>query len=81
MFTGSESWVDLNAFLPPQFTRAQAKGIWSDENFTYVVGQGYASAADRWEAVMWVGPAPEPASGLLGVTGMAIFTLLRRRRK
>jgi hypothetical protein len=52
------SWVDLHAFLPTTFSESVARGIWSDEAFTYVVGYGRNTVLDRIEALMWVGPPP-----------------------
>ena len=81
LWSGSAaSWVDLHAFLPSDFTMSFARGIWGDGVFTYVAGLGYNATTGRQEALMWVGPVPEPASGLVLSVGLSALTLFRRRR-
>ncbi|MGI8922831.1 MAG: hypothetical protein ACR2HJ_02125 [Fimbriimonadales bacterium] len=54
------SRVDLGAFLPPEFYTSEARGIWHDGVFTYVVGLAHVVGRD--EAVMWVSRASAPTS-------------------
>jgi hypothetical protein len=74
------SWVDLHQFLPAGFTSSYANGIWDDGVTTYVVGYGYNGTAGRNEALMWVAPVPEPASGVVLAAGLLAFSLRRRSR-
>jgi hypothetical protein len=76
LWSGSaSSFVNLHAFLGPEFTSSEARSITQEHGFTYVVGFGYNSYMYRWEALMWV--IPEPVS-LLGL-GLALALFPRRR--
>jgi hypothetical protein len=82
LWSGSaSSWVDLQVLLPSDFTSSSAQSVWNDGVFTYVAGWGHNSVVGRPEALMWVGPVPEPASGLMMIAGVAVFALLRHRRR
>lgn len=45
---------DLHALLPPGFSSSQAKGVWRNGAFIYVVGWVNNEVAGRQEALMWV---------------------------
>jgi hypothetical protein len=47
------SWVDLHQFLPAGFSSSEARGIWENPFFIYVVGWGFNTATNRNEALMW----------------------------
>lgn len=53
----AESRVDLNAFLPAEYTSAQAFGISTVGDNIYIVGG--ASAPGKRNAIMWVSTVPE----------------------
>ena len=54
IWTGtSESWLDLHALLPPEFTSSVAEAIWTGPGKTLVVGYGENSATGRTEALLW----------------------------
>jgi hypothetical protein len=79
LWSGSAaSWLDLGSFLGDGFTRSEARGIWSDGSYTYVVGVGHNGATDHDEAVMWIAAVPAP-SGLF-VLAPAMLMARRRRR-
>ena len=42
---------DLHAVLPPRFSNSEARGVWSDGRFIYVVGIGYTPGG--LEALLW----------------------------
>ncbi len=57
MWSGrASSWVDLHALLPGSFLYSQASGIHNDVHTIRIVGQGYNTATNRVEALMWVAP-------------------------
>jgi hypothetical protein len=60
------SCVDLHAYLPPDFNKSEAHGIWRDASFTYVAGWGHNLTTDRNEALLWVGPLPASGVGSEG---------------
>ncbi len=71
------SWVNLHAFLPPEFIRSEARDIWHSGNTTYVVGYAFNASTQRFEALMWVSPPPESAwtnlgSALPGTAGLPL---------
>ena len=71
----------MHAFLPSGFTYSEAYGTWSDGASTYIAGYAYNAAAGRTEALMWIGPVPEPASGLALGAGLAALAISRRRSR
>ncbi len=79
LWTGTAaSWVNLHAYLPPAFTNSYANGIWHDGAVTYVVGNGYNSTTQRYEALMWVHGPPScypdcNANGSLTVADFGCF--------
>jgi hypothetical protein len=82
LWTGSAaSWVDLHPSLPSDFDVSFGQGIWSDGDFTYVVGYGHNATTDHLEALMWIGPPPtpviteEPADTTLCVNSNVTFTV------
>lgn len=64
------SWIDLHALLPAAFIFSQASAIWTDGQFTYVVGQAGRAWPGLTEAIMWVGPVGEVT---LQPTGFSLF--------
>jgi hypothetical protein len=52
------SRIDLNAFLPQEFDSASAEGIWHDQSFTYIVGEGHNFTTGQTEALLWISPLP-----------------------
>jgi hypothetical protein len=52
----ADSWVDLHAFAPSEFTSSVAEGIWNDGATTFVSGYGWNETNGRNEALMWVSP-------------------------
>jgi hypothetical protein len=62
-WTGTvESFEDLHAYLPAEYTESTAFGVWHDANGTaYVVGSAYNAELERNEAVMWVSSGACPA--------------------
>lgn len=73
----SDSWVNLGAFLSPDFSESTANSIWSDDNFIYVAGSGYNTVTNRYEALLWTQPVPEPFTAMLIAIG--ILTVTKRR--
>jgi len=55
------SWVDLSLYIPAGFSSSEARGIWHDGAFTYVVGRGRRPSF-RTEALMWVSRSVAPTS-------------------
>jgi hypothetical protein len=51
----ASSWLDLHGLLPPGYLASQARGIWHDGTFTYVVGFATLPVTFNEQAVMWVG--------------------------
>jgi hypothetical protein len=78
LWTGSAaSWVDLHTFVPGDYSRSIAYGVWSDAGLTYVVGTGYNPISGEDEALLWT-MVPEPASYLF--VGIGLAALFRRKR-
>ena len=50
------SWEDLSLVLTGSWSDTNAKGIWSDGSFTYVIGQGINNATGNLEALLWKRP-------------------------
>ena len=73
----AESWVDLNDFLPPEYIKSTASGVWTDGHTLYVVG--YASTAWMPEAFIWSMPIPAPGAAM-PLAFAAMFGARRARR-
>ncbi|MDQ2987241.1 MAG: hypothetical protein M3R13_11095 [Armatimonadota bacterium] len=56
------SWVNLDEFLSASFASSEARGVWHDGAFTYVVGTGFNVTTNRSEALMWVSRSIAPTS-------------------
>ncbi|MGI8924601.1 MAG: hypothetical protein ACR2HJ_11305 [Fimbriimonadales bacterium] len=54
--------MNLHDFLPTGYIDSEARSIWHDGAFTYVVGWGYHRASPWEEALMWVSRAVAPTS-------------------
>lgn len=54
LWTGSaESWVNLHAALPAHFAGSFAQGISRNTSFVFVVGYGFNTSTNRFEALLW----------------------------
>ena len=74
----AESWVDLNQFLPPEYIKSTASGVWHDEHALYVVG--YAATLWAPEAFFWSMPTPAPSTAMpLAIAAMVGMWRVRRR--
>ncbi len=72
LWTGrAATWVDLHAFLPANFSSSGARAIFRDGSGTSVVGEGFNTIMNRWEALMWLGPPP-PLTFTLGLNKASV---------
>ena len=77
-WTGNAAtFVDLNAYLPSNFTWAEAEGIDASGN---VVGWALNSTTGQDEAVEWLAVVPEPSSLALMAVAAGFLATRRRRR-
>ena len=47
------SWVDLHAFLPPEFSSSTASDISDDGMNLVIAGFGFNTVTNRTEALIW----------------------------
>lgn len=52
------SWVDLHAFVPPEFSSSRATDISTVNGFLIISGDGFNTATNRTEALIWTAPDP-----------------------
>lgn len=76
-FGSRDNYLDLQQFLPGNFTSSEATSAYRDGSTLYVGGWGQISG--QTQAFLWVGTVPAPGSVLvlLGAAGIAI----RRRQR
>lgn len=53
------SWVDLHAFVPPQYSSSRATDISTVNGFLIISGDGFNTATNRTEALIWTAPGPD----------------------
>jgi len=75
----AESFVDLNAFLPPGYSGSGANAVWEHDGHLYVAGAAALIGSDTSEAFLWIGPVPGPGSWPLLVAA-GVWANRRRRR-
>jgi hypothetical protein len=78
LWIGTEGYLDLNQFLPSKYVSAEADAIDDKGN---VVGWAKDGVTGYYNAVEWLAPVPEPATGLAaGMAGLYAITLRRGQR-
>lgn len=51
-----ETWVDLHALLPSDYTSSVTGNIYEADGKLYVPGRAWNETLARWEAILWTGP-------------------------
>jgi hypothetical protein len=72
------SFFDLSTILPATYTISESTGVFSTSAEVWVTGYAYAPSASRWDAIVWHGTIPAPASAWV-VLAAGVGAVRRRR--
>jgi hypothetical protein len=50
---GAASWVDLNQYMPGNYSQATALGVWATDGYLNISGVAMNTSIGREEAVLW----------------------------